>query len=145
MFWLMAYLCSYLEVIYIFLFFAFLLYSFFFFSCAILLLLFLFFKRQSEAPELGGELIFFHPQLKIPIPPRSSVFANNMHPDLSIDLRTLHIGCPILVGSKWLSVKYVRHSLRTNNKQCGTDRDKEPKYAHLNPQQTEYSFFDSCL
>lgn len=51
--------------------------------------------------ELGGGTAF--PKLNLLVQPikKSMVLWYNLHPSGNPDKRTLHVGCPVVKGSKW--------------------------------------------
>lgn len=56
----------------------------------------------------GGATVF--PKLNLTVEPveRSAVVWFNIHPRGHSDERTLHTGCPVLLGSKWIATKWPR-------------------------------------
>lgn len=73
---------------------------------------------KIEAPELGGATVF--PRIGARIEPisRSAVLWYNLHPSLNGDIRTLHAGCPVLVGSKWVSNLWIRANGQVFRRPC---------------------------
>ena len=51
--------------------------------------------------ELGGATVFLHGNVTVFPKKGSAVFWHNLHRNGSNDYRTMHAGCPVLVGSKW--------------------------------------------
>ncbi|KAI5753849.1 hypothetical protein M8J77_003841 [Diaphorina citri] len=73
----------------------------------------------------GGNTVF--PRLNISIPPvkGATLFWYNLHPTGKNDFRTLHGGCPILKGTKWVTNIWVREFEQTFIKPCLPGADKE--------------------
>lgn len=69
--------------------------------------------------EAGGSTVF--PRLNITVLPikRSAVFWFNIRKNGFSDERTLHIGCPILLGSKWIATKWPRELANSFIRPCG--------------------------
>lgn len=60
--------------------------------------------------EAGGATVF--PRLNLTVEPieRSAVFWYNIKPNGYTDYKTLHSGCPVLLGSKWIATKWPREN-----------------------------------
>ncbi|XP_026680689.1 probable prolyl 4-hydroxylase 7 [Diaphorina citri] len=73
----------------------------------------------------GGNTVF--PRLNISIPPikGATLFWYNLHPTGKNDFRTLHGGCPILKGTKWVTNIWVREFEQTFIKPCLPGADNE--------------------
>ena len=58
--------------------------------------------------EAGGHTIF--PQLSLRVKPvaGSALFWFNIGPQNNFDSRTLHAGCPVLYGNKWIANKWIK-------------------------------------
>jgi prolyl 4-hydroxylase len=61
--------------------------------------------------EQGGRTVF--PLLNVGVAPRkgTAVFWYNLHKTGKMDFRTLHAGCPVLVGNKWGNVSQGKLSV----------------------------------
>ncbi|CAM4588623.1 unnamed protein product [Leuciscus chuanchicus] len=57
--------------------------------------------------EIGGDTVF--PEVGVALKPKkgSAVFWYNLKKNGTLDLDTLHAGCPVLVGNKWLATKWI--------------------------------------
>jgi prolyl 4-hydroxylase len=60
-----------------------------------------------EVPEEGGATVFPLIGLRIKPIKNGAVFWYNLDEYGNRDSRTLHAGCPVLLGSKWLSNKWI--------------------------------------
>lgn len=60
--------------------------------------------------EAGGATVF--PRLNLTVKPieRSAVFWYNLKTNGYTDYKTLHSGCPVLMGSKWIATKWPREN-----------------------------------
>ncbi len=57
---------------------------------------------------LGGHTIF--PQIGLSVKPQkgSALYWFNGRPKYQMDSRVNHLGCPVLVGNKWIANKWVK-------------------------------------
>lgn len=72
----------------------------------------------------GGNTVF--PRLNISLPPRkgAAVFWYNLHPSGVLDYRTLHGGCPILQGTKWVANMWVHEFDQIFVRPCPLDKEE---------------------
>ncbi|XP_061396366.1 prolyl 4-hydroxylase subunit alpha-2 [Musca vetustissima] len=75
--------------------------------------------------ELGGATAF--PILRLAVPPikGSMVVWYNFHKSLQGDYRTLHAGCPVLQGSKWICNEWFSTKGQELKRPCGLEPDHE--------------------
>lgn len=73
--------------------------------------------------EAGGATTF--PVINLTLFPEkgSAAFWYNLHRDGRGDVRTLHSGCPVLSGNKWVSNKWIREIGQHQTRPCDTVRD----------------------
>ncbi|KAK3088719.1 hypothetical protein FSP39_022991 [Pinctada imbricata] len=71
----------------------------------------------------GGATVF--PQLKarVPVVKGAAAFWYNIKLNGDPDDRTRHAGCPVLLGSKWVSNKWIRESGQVLKRLCGLHKD----------------------
>lgn len=69
--------------------------------------------------EAGGATVFT--QLGITVWPKknSAAFWYNLHKSGDGDLLTRHAACPVLLGSKWVSNKWIHERGQEFRKKCG--------------------------
>ena len=68
---------------------------------------------------MGGATVFPTAGARVNPVNRSAVFWYNMLPSGEGDYRTRHAACPVLVGSKWVSNKWVRSKGQELHRPCG--------------------------
>jgi len=61
-----------------------------------------------STPEEGGETVFPEAQLTVKARKGDAVLFFNMHPDGSVDPRSLHGGLPVVKGVKWAMTRWIR-------------------------------------
>lgn len=73
--------------------------------------------------EAGGSTVF--PRLNLTVLPmeRSAVVWYNIKRNGLSDEQTLHTGCPVLLGSKWIATKWPREVANSFIRPCGLDKD----------------------
>lgn len=71
----------------------------------------------------GGATVFPEVKTRIPVAKGGAAFWYNVRPSGATDPRTLHGGCPVLVGSKWVSNKWIREEGQTDRRLCGLTED----------------------
>jgi len=59
-------------------------------------------------PDEGGETVFPEAQLQVKARKGDAVLFFNMHPDGSVDPRSLHGGLPVIKGTKWAMTRWIR-------------------------------------
>ena len=73
--------------------------------------------------EYGGATVF--PELNLQVKPtkNGAVFWYNFQLSGDFDFRTLHAGCPVLLGQKWVSNKWIRERGQEFTRPCGLSID----------------------
>ncbi|OWA51234.1 Prolyl 4-hydroxylase subunit alpha-2 [Hypsibius exemplaris] len=73
--------------------------------------------------DAGGATVF--PRLNLTLYPvkGSAAFWFNLHRDGLGDENTLHAGCPVLSGTKWISNKWIREKWQDRTRPCGPQPD----------------------
>jgi prolyl 4-hydroxylase len=72
--------------------------------------------------DLGGHTIF--PQAGISVKPveGSALFWFNVGPKTNYDSRVFHLGCPVIIGNKWIANKWVKWNPQYKKFLCFHDR-----------------------
>uniref|UniRef100_H2ZF12 procollagen-proline 4-dioxygenase n=1 Tax=Ciona savignyi TaxID=51511 RepID=H2ZF12_CIOSA len=78
----------------------------------------------SEVQEGGGTAFVEAGVTAKPIK-GSAVFWYNMYPSGDIDIRTFHGACPVMIGNKWASNKWIREAGEPFHRQCKLDRNAD--------------------
>ena len=67
----------------------------------------------------GGATAF--PKLGVSVAPErgAAVFWYNLRRDGRGDVRTLHGGCPVAYGAKWIANKWIRERAQFRRRPCG--------------------------
>ncbi|XP_067219699.1 prolyl 4-hydroxylase subunit alpha-1-like isoform X2 [Chanodichthys erythropterus] len=74
--------------------------------------------------EIGGATVF--PKVGVALQPEkgSAVFWYNLHKNGTLDLKTLHAGCPVLMGNKWVANKWILEYGQVFRRPCSlSDRE----------------------
>lgn len=71
----------------------------------------------------GGATIFPRTNTRIPVIKGAAAFWYNLLPNGEIDDRVFHGGCPVLLGSKWISNKWIRESGQMFRRPCALKYD----------------------
>ncbi|VDI52743.1 prolyl 4-hydroxylase [Mytilus galloprovincialis] len=66
----------------------------------------------------GGATVFPKVNARVQVKKGSAAFWYNMHHNGDVDTRMWHAGCPVLVGSKWVSNKWIRENGQLFKKPC---------------------------
>ncbi|XP_074658061.1 prolyl 4-hydroxylase subunit alpha-1-like [Tubulanus polymorphus] len=69
----------------------------------------------------GGRTVFPKINVTIPVTKGSAAFWYNLHRNGSPDMRTLHAGCPVLLGSKWVGNLWILEGGQTFRHSCSID------------------------
>lgn len=76
--------------------------------------------------EKGGGTVFPYLKLKIPPTKGSAAFWYNLKPSGFKDFFTVHSGCPVLLGSKWVMNKWITSVGQEFRRKCPLSRSAEP-------------------
>lgn len=76
-----------------------------------------------EDVKAGGSTIFPHLNLNAPPIKNSAIIWPNMRKNRDLDWRLEHMGCPVLMGSKWIATIWPREEGNTFLHPCGLNKD----------------------
>ncbi|XP_028320446.1 prolyl 4-hydroxylase subunit alpha-3 isoform X4 [Gouania willdenowi] len=65
------------------------------------------FMMYLSSVEAGGSTAFIYGNFSVPVVERAAIFWWNLHRNGEGDVDTLHAGCPVLVGDKWVANKWI--------------------------------------
>ncbi|XP_062908994.1 prolyl 4-hydroxylase subunit alpha-3 isoform X1 [Mobula hypostoma] len=71
--------------------------------------------------EAGGATAFIYANFSVPVVKNAALFWWNLHKNGEGDADTLHAGCPVLVGDKWVANKWIREHGQEFQRRCGAD------------------------
>ncbi|KAM7399106.1 hypothetical protein PAMP_018398 [Pampus punctatissimus] len=57
--------------------------------------------------EAGGSTAFIYANFSVPVVEKAAIFWWNLHKNGKEDVNTLHAGCPVLIGDKWVANKWI--------------------------------------
>lgn len=72
-------------------------------------------------PEVGGATVFTRVGARIQPIRGSAAFWYNLLPNGEGDTMTMHAACPVLIGSKWVSNKWIHERGREFKRLCSVD------------------------
>ncbi|XP_053279321.1 prolyl 4-hydroxylase subunit alpha-3 [Pleuronectes platessa] len=65
------------------------------------------FMIYLSSVEAGGSTAFIYANFSAPVVERAAIFWWNLHRNGEGDVDTLHAGCPVLIGDKWVANKWI--------------------------------------
>ncbi|XP_018520887.1 prolyl 4-hydroxylase subunit alpha-3 [Lates calcarifer] len=65
------------------------------------------FMIYLSSVEAGGSTAFIYANFSAPVVERAAIFWWNLHRNGQGDVDTLHAGCPVLIGDKWVANKWI--------------------------------------
>ncbi|XP_015239359.1 PREDICTED: prolyl 4-hydroxylase subunit alpha-3 [Cyprinodon variegatus] len=65
------------------------------------------FMIYLSSVEAGGSTAFIYANFSVPVVAKSALFWWNLHRNGQGDEDTLHAGCPVLIGDKWVANKWI--------------------------------------
>ncbi|KAL4647793.1 prolyl 4-hydroxylase subunit alpha-3-like [Arapaima gigas] len=71
--------------------------------------------------EAGGSTAFIYANFSVPVVENAALFWWNLHKNGQGNGDTLHAGCPVLVGNKWVANKWVHEYGQEFQRRCSTD------------------------
>ncbi|KAL1774671.1 prolyl 4-hydroxylase subunit alpha-3 [Sigmodon hispidus] len=71
--------------------------------------------------EAGGATAFIYANFSVPVVKNAALFWWNLHRSGEGDRDTLHAGCPVLVGDKWVANKWIHEYGQEFRRPCSTN------------------------
>ncbi|XP_076082624.1 prolyl 4-hydroxylase subunit alpha-1-like [Mytilus galloprovincialis] len=68
--------------------------------------------------KIGGATVFPVVNTRVPVIQGAAAFWYNLLPTGETDKRTLHAGCPVVIGSKWIGNKWIREAGQMFKRPC---------------------------
>ncbi|KAM7412851.1 hypothetical protein PAMA_020304 [Pampus argenteus] len=65
------------------------------------------FMIYLSSVEAGGSTAFIYANFSVPVVEKAAIFWWNLHRNGKEDVNTLHAGCPVLIGDKWVANKWI--------------------------------------
>ncbi|XP_061638180.1 prolyl 4-hydroxylase subunit alpha-3 isoform X1 [Phyllopteryx taeniolatus] len=82
------------------------------------------FMIYLSSVEAGGSTAFIYGNFSVPVVKNSAIFWWNLHRNGGGDDDTLHAGCPVLVGDKWVANKWIHEYGQEFRRGCGLNREE---------------------
>ncbi|XP_050010376.1 prolyl 4-hydroxylase subunit alpha-3 isoform X1 [Alexandromys fortis] len=79
------------------------------------------FMIYLSAVEAGGATAFIYANFSVPVVKNAALFWWNLHRSGEGDGDTLHAGCPVLVGDKWVANKWIHEYGQEFRRPCSTN------------------------
>ncbi|KAM9318730.1 prolyl 4-hydroxylase subunit alpha-3 [Pholidichthys leucotaenia] len=74
--------------------------------------------------EAGGSTAFIYANFGVPVMERAAVFWWNLHKNGRGDVDTLHAGCPVLIGDKWVANKWIHEHGQEFQHRCSLNSEE---------------------
>ncbi|XP_035681720.1 prolyl 4-hydroxylase subunit alpha-3-like isoform X1 [Branchiostoma floridae] len=85
------------------------------------ILTFLFYLSEVEA---GGATVFTEANIAVPVVKNSAVLFENTNKALVRSRASVHAGCPVLIGSKWVANKWIHEIGNELQRPCGLTQEE---------------------
>ncbi|XP_006628156.3 prolyl 4-hydroxylase subunit alpha-3 isoform X1 [Lepisosteus oculatus] len=82
------------------------------------------FMIYLSSVEAGGSTAFIYANFSVPVVKNAAVFWWNLHRNGQGNGDTLHAGCPVLVGDKWVANKWVHEHGQEFHRPCSFDPEE---------------------
>ncbi|XP_029457962.1 prolyl 4-hydroxylase subunit alpha-3 [Rhinatrema bivittatum] len=79
------------------------------------------FMVYLSSVEAGGSTAFIYANFSVPVLKNAALFWWNLHRNGEGDEATLHAGCPVLIGDKWVANKWIHEYGQEFRRQCGSN------------------------
>ncbi|XP_030055866.1 prolyl 4-hydroxylase subunit alpha-3 [Microcaecilia unicolor] len=78
------------------------------------------FMVYLSSVEAGGSTAFVYANFSVPVLKNAALFWWNLHRNGEGDEGTLHAGCPVLIGDKWVANKWIHEHGQEFRRQCSS-------------------------
>ncbi|XP_012695400.1 prolyl 4-hydroxylase subunit alpha-3 [Clupea harengus] len=82
------------------------------------------FMIYLSAVEAGGSTAFIYANFSVPVVQNAALFWWNLHRNGQGNRDTLHAGCPVLVGDKWVANKWIHEHGQEFQRRCSPNPDE---------------------
>ncbi|XP_063807055.1 prolyl 4-hydroxylase subunit alpha-3 isoform X1 [Pseudophryne corroboree] len=79
------------------------------------------FMIYLSSVDVGGSTVFIYANFSTPVVKNAAVFWWNLHRNGEGNEDTLHAGCPVLIGNKWVANKWIHEYGQEFNRPCTLD------------------------
>ncbi|XP_013880673.1 prolyl 4-hydroxylase subunit alpha-3 [Austrofundulus limnaeus] len=74
--------------------------------------------------EAGGSTAFIYANFSVPVVEKAAIFWWNLHRNGQGDEDTLHAGCPVLIGDKWVANKWIHEYGQEFERRCSLNPEE---------------------
>ncbi|XP_041732175.1 prolyl 4-hydroxylase subunit alpha-3 [Coregonus clupeaformis] len=82
------------------------------------------FMIYLSSVDAGGSTAFIHANFSVPVVENAALFWWNLHRNGQGDGDTLHAGCPVLVGDKWVANKWIHEYGQEFQRRCSPNPEE---------------------
>ncbi|XP_051254366.1 prolyl 4-hydroxylase subunit alpha-3 isoform X1 [Dicentrarchus labrax] len=82
------------------------------------------FMIYLSSVEAGGSTAFIYANFSVPVVEKAAVFWWNLHRNGQGDEDTLHAGCPVLIGDKWVANKWIHEHGQEFQHRCSLNPEE---------------------
>ncbi|KAM3616253.1 uncharacterized protein V6R79_015079 [Siganus canaliculatus] len=82
------------------------------------------FMTYLSSVEAGGSTAFIYANFSVPVVERAAIFWWNLHRNGQGDEDTLHAGCPVLIGDKWVANKWIHEHGQEFLRRCSLNSEE---------------------
>ncbi|XP_038549486.1 prolyl 4-hydroxylase subunit alpha-3 isoform X2 [Micropterus salmoides] len=82
------------------------------------------FMIYLSSVEAGGSTAFIYANFSVPVVEKAAIFWWNLHKNGQGDVDTLHAGCPVLIGDKWVANKWIHEHGQEFQHRCSLNPEE---------------------
>ncbi|XP_026188225.1 prolyl 4-hydroxylase subunit alpha-3 [Mastacembelus armatus] len=82
------------------------------------------FMIYLSSVEAGGSTAFIYANFSVPVVEKAAIFWWNLHRNGQGDVDTLHAGCPVLIGDKWVANKWIHEYGQEFQNRCSLNPEE---------------------